>query len=239
MKKLNLIAAALIAAALPLASASAADKLKGDKEAVALAEKMIERLGGAEVWSEARSLYLEYSGWRSDPAQPVDEVAWRDLAEPNQKAVFEGRRSETTFHMTPDASWLTFSEREPRLFNEEEHAQNLDFWNYDVYTILYNLARADQRMTLAFEEPQTFHIKGPEGAEWGWFEVDATGQPVRWGASYGEEALEYLYGPVIAYGTINFPAWGTASDGSWRFDYKTVDVRRQPIDVELTPPDAS
>jgi len=215
---------------------SASAELKGDREAIDLAGKMIERLGGTEVWSETRSLYLEYEGWRSDPAQPVDERAWRDLQEPRQHVIFEGRRSDVTFNMTPESSWLEFSEREPRIFTAEEHANNLDFWNFDFYTIIHNLARGDERLRLSFEEPRTVRIKGPGGADWGWFEIDATGQPIRWGAPDRDDQLEYLYGPVKAYGNFNFPAWGTAANGFWRFEYKVVDVSRDPIGVELTPP---
>ena len=231
---LKLAAALLVPAA--MIGVSAAQELKGDAEAVALAEKMIDRLGGADIWSDAKTLYLEYEGWRASPPQAVDERAWRRLDTPEQKVTFEGRRGDTTFHMTPDASWLAFSGRDPRRFNAEEHALNLSFWNYDFYTILYNLARGDERITLRFEEPQTIRIRGPQDADWGWFEIDATGQPVRWGASYGDEALEYIYGPVRAYGNINFPAWGTARDGSWRFEYTTVDVSREAKDLDLTPP---
>lgn len=219
------------------AGAESPADLKGDAKAVERIGLMIDRLGGAEIWSEAESLYLEYEGWNASPAQAVVEHAWRDFREPNERIVFEGRRSDTTFHMTREESWLTFSERMPRVFSAEEHDANLDFWNFDFYTILHNLARGDERITLRFEEPRTVRIEGPRKADWGWFEIDDTGQPVRWGASYNGDPLEYIYGPVTAYGNINFPAWGTASDGSWRFQYRVVDISRSPIDVDLTPPE--
>ncbi len=231
--------APLFALATAMATEPAAAELKGDKEAVARAEKMIERLGGATVWAEAKTLYLEYEGWRSDPAQPIDERAWRSLATPDQKVIFEGRRGDVTFNMTEDASWLDFSNRPTRRFTEEEHANNLAFWNFDFYTIIHNLARGDERLRLTFEEPRTVRIAGPQNADWGWFEIDDTGQPVRWGAPDGDDQLEYLYGPVKRYGNINFPAWGTAVDGFWRFEYKKVDVSREPIDIDLTPPAGS
>jgi hypothetical protein len=218
------------------AAGGAAAELKGDKKAVERANLMIDRLGGAEVWAEARSLYVEYEGWRSDPAQPVDERAWRSFDKPDQKLAFEGRQSDTIFHMTEEASWLEFSERPTRIFTEEEHAQNLAFWDFDFYTIIHNLARGDERMRLRFEEPRTVRLIGPDNADWGWFEIDETGQPIRWGAPDGDDQLEYIYGPVRAFGNVNFPAWGTARDGFWRFDYKTVDVSREPIPITLTPP---
>lgn len=224
--------------ALAMAAAPASAELKGDAAAIALTEKMIDRLGGPEVWSGAQSLYLEYHGWRGDLSEPVVERAWRELATPRQKLIFERRSAEVVWKMTEDASWLEHSARGHIPQSEEEHANNLAFWNFDFYTVLYNLARGDERITLSLEEPQTVRLSGPGGADWGWFEIDRTGQPVRWGAPDGSGGrLEYIYGPVRAYGNINFPAWGTAADGFWRFDYITVDVSRHPLDIDLTPPD--
>ncbi|MHA7870780.1 MAG: hypothetical protein ACX939_00365 [Hyphococcus sp.] len=226
------------AAALAFMATPSSAALNGDPQAIALAEKMIDRLGGPEIWSSTRTLYVEYEGWRGDVSEPVVERAWRDLAEPRQKIVFERRSAEVVWVITPDASWLEHSSRGLIKQTEDEHRNNLDFWNYDFYTILYNLARGDERLTLSLEEPQTVRMTGPGGADWGWFEIDQTGQPIRWGAPDGDDALEYVYGPVKAFGNINFPAWGTASNGFWRFDYTDVDVSRHPLDIDLTPPDS-
>lgn len=215
---------------------SAAQQLKGNSEAVSLVQAMIKRLGGEEIWSQSQTLRLEYSGWRSEPAQAVDEHAWRSLSTPHQRVIFEGRRGDVSFNMREDASWLEFSAREPRRFTAEEHAANLDFWNFDFYTILHNLARGDERITLRLEAPGRVRIEGPQGADWGWFEIDATGQPVRWGAISDGEALEYVYGPVRAFGNINFPAWGASTDGSWRFEYTVVDVSREPFVLDRRAP---
>ena len=227
---------ATFVALLTLGFASAgAQTLKGDPQAVAAAERMIDRLGGKDVWADARSLYLEYHGWRTDPPEPVVERAWRDLTQPYQHMAFEGRSFETKFSMTPQRSWLERVSGN-RQFSAEEHAQNIAFFDFDFYTIIRNLAAGDERITLKVGDDGRILIEGPAGADWGWFEIDGTGQPVRWGASYGGEPLEYLYGPVKAYGNINFPAWGTASDGSWRFDYVIVDVSRDAVPMTLKPP---
>ena len=235
MRAISRMSAVLLAVA-GFLSSNAAAELKGSNDAKARIDLMLNRLGGAEIWSEATTLYLEYSGWRADPAQPIDERAWRSLSTPDQKVIFEGRFSDTTYHMNEDASWLSFSERPARRFNEEEHALNLKFWNYDFYTALHNLALGDERITVRMGGDRIVRLTGPNNADWGWFEIDDTGQPIRWGAKYGEDELEYLYGPVRAFGNINFPAWGTASNGSWRFEYTTVDVSREPFHLVVEPP---
>lgn len=230
-------ASAILLAVVSALSGAATAELKGSKDAKARVNLMLDRLGGAEIWSEATTLYVEYAGWRSDPAQPIDERAWRSLSTPDQKVIFEGRLSDTAYQMNEDASWLLFSERPARRFNAEEHALNLEFWNYDFYTVIHNLARGDNRITLRMDGDRTVRLTGPGNADWGWFEIDDTGQPIRWGANYGEDKLEYLYGPVRAFGNINFPAWGTASNGFWRFEYTAVDLSREPFRLDAEPPE--
>ena len=211
-------------------------ELRGDPEAVALANRMIERLGGAEAWSEARSLYLEYDGWRGDISQPVMERAWRDLAEPRQRLVFESRRAEAILIVTPDVSWIEHSETGVQRQSDNTHNENLYFWNFDFYTMIRNLAAGDERLFLEFKAPQTIEIKGPNEGDWGWFEIDQTGQPIRWGAPDGDDTLEYIYGPVKAFGNVNFPEWGTAADGFWRFNYRVVDISKHPLEGEFSFP---
>ena len=224
-----------LAVAVGVSGGPALAALKGDAKAVAAAEKMIDRLGGGDVWASARTLRLVYHGWQSASGQPVIETAIRDLAEPYQLITYEGRRTHTTFSMTPAASWLKQLKGERR-FTEEEHALNIAFFDYDFYTIIRSLARGDERLALSDLGDRKIGIRGPDDADWGWFEIDATGQPVRWGANYGDEKLEYIYGPVKSFGNIEFPAWGAASDGSWRFDYVDVDVDRAPPNLKLVAP---
>ena len=223
---------AIFVAAIPSA---AAQRLKGDAEAVAAVDRMIDRLGGKDIWTGARTLYVEYYGWRTAPNEPVVERAWRDLQEPFQHVVFEGRSFETKFSMTPKASWLTRISGQQR-FTSEEHAVNLEFWNYDFYTIIRNLAAGDERITLKMSADGRVLIVGPDGADWGWFQIDGTGQPIRWGAPDGDGSLEYIYGPVKSFGNVNFPAWGTARDGFWRFEYVSIDISRDPIPMTLKVP---
>ncbi|MEO1081864.1 MAG: hypothetical protein AAFY29_20070 [Pseudomonadota bacterium] len=202
--------------------------LQGDPEAVALIDKLLERLGGKEVWARTRTLYLEYHGWRKNPAQPVIERAWRDLQQPNQRMEFEGTTSDVVLVFTPESSWVS---RDGVVEQRAEKAldSDLEFWPYDFYTIIHNLAVADPRIRLSFEAPMRVSISSIEGDDWGWWEIDSTGAPIRWGASFEGDPLEYIYGPVKSYGNINFPAWGTAIDGFWRFEYVDVDVSLQPV----------
>ena len=157
--KLNIVCA--LALLISAAGPASAEGLKGDAEAIAAVDRMIERLGGKEIWTGARTLYVEYYGWRTEPNEPVVERAWRDLQEPYQHVVFEGRSFETKFSMTPRASWLNRVSGDRR-FNEDEHAANLEFWDFDFYTIIRNLAAGDEADHRSKLRGRTNSADGPQ-----------------------------------------------------------------------------
>lgn len=202
-------------------------ELRGSDEARARAALMMERLGGAETWANARTLYLVYSGWRTGPDAPMIEEAWRDLTTPYTVMTYRRERDaypDVEFHQRPDRSWLIVrGERRP--FDANENAENQRFWHYDFYTVLRRLAAGDEAIAVALDDNR-LTLTGPAGEDWGWFQIDDTGQPVRWGAMSDGEPLEYIYGPVVPFGDIAFPAWGTSVTGDWRFAYETVSISR-------------
>ena len=226
---------ALVQVAVFSSPANGADRLQGDPQAVAAIERLLDRLGGREVWQRTRTLYVEYEGWRTGPAEPVVERAWRDLQQPNQYIEFEGRTFETIFGMTQEGSWLTRG-GETTGFPADRHQSILDFWPYDFYTIIRNFAVADERIRLAYVPPNRVVVTSDEGEDWGWWEIDSSGAPLKWGAPDDDgEPLEYIYGPVRSFGNVNFPAWGTSADATWRFNYVEIDVSTDEIPVSLSP----
>lgn len=231
------LALATLTAAFTL-SASAADdvpRLQGAPQAVAAIERMIERLGGRAVWSRARTLYIEYDGWRTQPNEPVVERAWRDLAAPYQRAEYQGRSFLTTFGLSPAQGWI---DRDGTLerFDAERHAATVERYPYGFYSSLRTFAVADPRIRLAWQEPNRVIVRTADGRERGWWQIDSTGGPIRWGAGSGDDAVEYVYGPVRPFGTVNFPAWGASTDGWWRWNYVRIDVSPEPFAESVDPP---
>jgi len=211
-------------------------RLQGEPEAVALAERMIERLGGAAVWARTRTLHLVYEGWRTEPDEPVIERAWRDLTRPAERIEFEGRSFEYVRVFSEDAGWHSRN-GEVAPLPEDQVAASRAFWPRDFYTMIRRLAVADQALHLRLVAPRRVIIEAHDGSELCWWEIDRTGQPIRWGSRDGDEALEYVYLPVRSFGNVNFPAGGAATDGFWRFVYTTVDVSpaAMPLSREMPP----
>jgi hypothetical protein len=233
---IRLVVAAACAVGFTIAiSAQETPRLQGDPQAVAAIERMLERLGGQAVWARTRTLYVEYDGWRTRPNEPVVERAWRDLAEPRQRAEYQGRSFLTTYGLSPERGWI---DRDGKLevYDAERHAATVERYPFGFYSSLRTLAVADSRIRLAWQEPDRVIVRTADGRERGWWQIDSTGAPIRWGAGSGDTAVEYVYGPVRPFGTVNFPAWGASRDGWWRWDYVRIEPSPSALDVSLDPP---
>lgn len=206
-------------------------RLQGDPQAVAAVERMIERLGGREVWSRTRTLYVEYDGWRTRPNEPVVERAWRDLAEPRQHAEYQGRSFRTVFDLSPTQGRIA-RDGKVELYDAVRHTATVERYPFGFYTSLHTFAVADPRIRLVWQEPDRVIVRTDDGRERGWWQIDTTGAPIRWGAGSGSEVVEYVYGPVRAFATVNFPAWGASTDGWWRWNHVRVDVSPEPLVVD-------
>jgi len=221
---------------IPAAPAAAqSQRLRGDEAAVVAVERMLEAFGGAEAWAEARTLYLEYRVQRTEPDEDLTERAWRDLQRPNQRIEMQSPSAPFVWVFSEGGGWV---ERDgaTRELSDAGRLSALGFWPYDFYTMLHRFAAADPHLVLSLETPRRVRVRSGIGEDLGWWEIDSRGALLRWGAMSDGEPLEYVYGPIRSFGAINFPAWGAATDGSWRFDYTTVTVSPAPIDPALLDP---
>ncbi|WP_421787714.1 hypothetical protein [Hyphobacterium sp.] len=230
-----LVSAGLVAAP---TEADTAD-LRGDPEAVEAIQRMMDRFGGDAVWSRARSLYLEYDGWRTEPNEPVIERAWRDLAEPWQRSEYEGRSFHTVYAMTPDVSWLyRYHTGELTPFDAESHAQSRARYPFGFYTILHAFAAGDPRLRLEWQAPDTVIAYNTASSAVSHWRTDSTGALIAWRTVLADgSSFAYLYGPMQNFGLVDFPAWGIAEDGSWRWNYTRVEISSEPPPVSFEPPD--
>jgi hypothetical protein len=196
-------------------------------------EMMLQQLGGASVWADAHTLYLAYHGWRTDPDGPSTELAWRDLRQPNQRIEMKRPKLEIAWAFTPESGWVQ-RKTGVTVISTEGHAGAIADWPFDFYTIIHRFAVADPALLLEFAAPRRVIVKSADGADWGWWETDSDGALVKWGVKFADgEVAEYVYGPNRDYDGVRFPAWGAATDGSWRFDYREVRLSPDPIAAVL------
>ena len=209
--------------------------MKGDEAAVKVARGIVEAIGGKDVWAPMRSLYvreLVRAPWFDGL---LAEEVWRDLEQPKERYEVVGDGLEMTRVWQSSGGWVNHSQRGFRTLTEKEIVESEAFWPGDVYIMYHRLAKEDPLLSVALDEEGLLQIS-EDGLSRGWFQVNVTGEPIRWGLDTGAEAVEYVFGPLKAFGKINFPAWGSATDASWRYWYTVVIASGEPVAFDTEPP---
>lgn len=222
-----------------ITSAQSLPSLSGDPEAVQRMERMLESMGGRQAWASARSLFLHYrqlsSGRRPGEGE---QRAWRDLGEPRQRLEYlrtdpSGTLQAWAGGFDPEGGW---QRRDGAVTPQPaaEHKDDVQFWPREFYTQFRRIAAGDQGLRYRFTPPNRIDVFNPDGLPIGWWDIDAAGNLLRWGATTTDGVLlSYVYGPYRKYGAIAFPAWGTASDGTYRFEYRDVAISPKPLPAEV------
>jgi hypothetical protein len=210
--------------------AAAGATLRGDPRAVALAERLVEAIGGAALWGRARHLYIEERAFSARHPAGSRTIFHRDLAHP-RLYVASGEPAAPSYVVGTGRGWRIDGAQATAL-TDEQLARYAASWPANIYVIYRRLAAGDDRLTLALESESGFSVS-EDGREIGRFAVDARGHLVRWTAPNGED---WIYGPPRAFGPVSFPAWGTRTDGSYRFDYLRVEPSQEELPEEMFRP---
>ena len=229
------VVAAILSIVIFSVPVGARDDMKGDADALKVARGIVQAIGGKDVWASMRSLYVrEFALTPSIPGQLVEEV-WRDLEQPRERYEVRGEGLESIRVWQSSGGWWKHSRRGFRDLTREEIIEAEAFWPGDVYIMYHRLAKEDPALSVALDDDGLLQIS-EDGVSRGWFQVNVSGEPIRWGLGTGTESVEYVFGPLKAFGNINFPAWGSATNASWRYWYTDVIPSNAPADFDVEPP---
>lgn len=207
--------------------------LRGDAEALKRVARMLDEMGGSDLWARSNHLYIEQSGWFTGPTEAATELAYRSLVSPEQMTHIVGRHTDTK-HVVATTGAFTNRKGVITDMSAEDFADRQATWSNGSYTMLRRLASADQEIYLQFVEPHRVSILDADGEEISWYDINEYGHWMKWGRGTSPDVrLEYVYGPPRDFGNLRFPAWGASVDAFWRYDYEVVKLVAEPIPAEL------
>lgn len=226
-------AIALTTAVTLAASPVSGRQLRGDPAAILLAERMIERLGGRDRWSSAKSLHIVEESYSAGADEPTRDVYRRDLIRPRIRADYP----EGPLIITSTGSWRSDGGKVIR-WDETRNRNFARNWGSNIYVLYRRLAAKDPAIEIRLEQERSFAVfEG--GLKIAVFETTRGGAPVRWrrfaAAQPGVVSEEWIYGPLQQFGQMSFPAWGARIDGGERFYYREVHLDRVALPDSLFP----
>jgi hypothetical protein len=209
-------------------------ELKGDEEAIVLADQLVESVGGKALWSKIRSLHvIERS--RSLRGDGIVGEFWRDLETPRDRYTLTNKNGlKVEFWWDDRGVWQFIDGEQSEDLPENLHAEVTAYWPGEIYVMYHRLAKEDSTLRLSKNDDNSFTAFDEKfDRRLGTFWMNGDGDLYRW---RHDDGTEYIYGPHKQFGEISFPDWGSQVDGSWSFYYVEVEWSIEDPDVSFDPP---
>jgi hypothetical protein len=213
-----ILAAALVAATPALGAAP---------DAEALAQRMLDALGGRAPWAAATNTVNDsQQNWDGEPSV-LRVVITMDFERPRLRIETRGEGLHLVRVIDGDRHWRTTREGAVVPVSEETLAGDRRWYQGHIYRTLHRIAKRDPAIRISTPRPAVLEVH-EGGTRIAWYALDRLGQPYRYGAH--DDDTGAIFGPWEAEKAgIKHPAWVARDNGTWRAMLKGLEVN-VPLD---------
>ncbi len=199
-------------------------------EAEALAERVLETLGGREVWASLRNTVNGSQQNRDTEPTVVHAVISMDFEQPRFRIETTGPDLHLIRVVDGDESWRLSREGEIEDLPADRYDGDMRWYAAHIYRTLHRVAARDPALALGLAADGRLEIfEG--GRRLVWLRLDAKAEPFAFG--FYDDEVGSLCGPwdVVEDG-VHQPRWVSSVDGTWRAAVKEVKFN-VPLDERL------
>jgi hypothetical protein len=213
--------------------------LRGDAEAIADAQAMVETMGGAEVWAQLESIHFVHRWYPWNKVDPYVEDEILDLTGPRSWVERKGEDFHQVRAYSPEGKYWSITNGEFAYSSDEVFENAMKRAPFNFYHLVRAVAIGDPFYEVRFGEgdiPQTRRIEfyGPDGVLRGWVILNAGKEPI----VKATTEYRYTFGPMKQFGNLRIPAWGIYGNGLTRFEMISVTGDSEPPPSNLFQPPA-
>lgn len=193
-----------------------------DLNAEALAEKMLERLGGRTAWASLRNTINGSQQNRAGEPTVVYAVITMDFGQPRFRIETTAQDLHLIRVIDGKNSWRLRRSGKIEGVPDDLYASEMDWYAAHLYRTIHRIAARDPFLSLNLGSSGRLEVFA-EGKRLLWFKLDAKGEPYAFGVGDDDEGS--LSGPwdFIKDG-IHHPRWVSSPDGTWRAAVKALEV---------------
>ncbi len=178
------------------------------------AERLLTALGGRQAWAGVTFVHVEATHDQLNIRDPFTNRIWNDLTRPRVRIEARNDALERG-RMVADGSGIATRDGVPRELTAAEVADELRWWEANIYRTLHRLATADPALIPTAVGDSRLEIYLCDGRRLNWFVLNQRGEPHLFGTWDNDQGG--TMGPPASNGTVKYPAWGAMPDGSWRY----------------------
>lgn len=195
------------------------------------AERLLTAMGGRDAWAKVNFVHVEAVHDQLNIRDPFTNRIWNDFTQPRVR--FEAK-NDTIDRRRVIADGVGHYSRDGvvRELTAQEVADELKWWEANLYRTLHRLALNDPALTPKAVGDYRLEIFQADGKRLNWFLLNQRGEPHQFGSGDSEQGSGM--GPPASNGTVKYPSWGVVPDGSWRYVIKKfVTAESVPADVDF------
>ena len=193
-----------------------------ENAAEAMAEKMLNAIGGREAWASVKNTINGSQQNRAGEPTVVYAVITMDFEEPRFRIETTAQDLHLIRVINGDRSWRlrrsgAIEDVPPDLFRDD-----MTWYAAHLYRTIHRMAARDPGISVQINEKQRLEIYA-DGQRLLWFELDAKGEPYAFGS--WEDEVGSLSGPWdFVQDGIHHPRWVSSADGTWRAAVKSLTI---------------
>jgi hypothetical protein len=212
--------------------------LRGDAEAIADAEAMVESMGGMSIWKEVESVHFVHDWEIFNRHDRYRENEILDLTGPRAYVTMDSEVSSLTRAYSPEHEYWKVAQGEYSTGSPERLENAMERAPFSIYRIARGIARGDDYYHVSFGEipdlpgPRALEFRGPDDVPRGWILLNGRNEPIIWATTQ----YQYVFGPLKQFGNLWVPNWATTSKGLVRYEMVSLQGSSQKPELELFAP---
>lgn len=208
--------------------------LRGDPQAIADAEAMVETMGGIAIWKEIKSLHFIHVWY---PINRVDTYIENEILDLTSPRSWVEKKSEITHSIraySPDGKYWTINDSIFTYGSEEIWKAAMERAPFNLYHLIRAIAINDPFYEIRFSKSdipnsRQLDFYSPDGVLRGWIILNAKNEPI----VKATPAYRYTLGPLKGFGNLRVPCWGVYDNGFTRFEMISLIGDNQSPDSTL------
>jgi len=193
--------------------------LRGDSIAIADAEKMVETMGGIEIWKQIKSLHFVHEWY---PVNKVDTYIENEILDLTSSRSWVERKSEISHTIrvySPEGKYWTIKNGVFTYGSEDIWKAAIERAPFNFYHLVRSIAIKDSFYEIRYGKSdipntQQLNFYGSDGILRGWIILNAKKEPI----VKATPEYRYTLGPLKRFGNLWVPKWGVYDTGYTRYE---------------------
>lgn len=211
--------------------------LRGEPEAIAAAQAMVETMGGKEIWAGMKSIHFVHEWFFRNRIDSYVENEILDLTGPRSWIEMKSEIYQRVRVYSPEYGYWNVINGEFAAASEQESRDMVRGAPYHIVRIARGIAIDDPFYEVRFGESELrggpqLEFFGPDGTRESWIALNTRNEPVAW----GRPNFTYTFGPMRQYGNLRMPGWAVTGKGAVTYEMRALTGDREPPGLDLFKP---